>query len=58
MLGVDASRNMIDAAVRDFGEDSSKAEFRVLNCKFLDSDSGVWGVAGDKVYVQSIYPYI
>lgn len=54
VLGVDASPAMIDAAKRDYGERPG-AEFRVLDCCYLQRDEGVVGGGWDKVYAPCLY---
>lgn len=47
VLGVDASPAMIDAAQKDYG--SGKAEFRVVDCCYLEREEDIVNGVWDKV---------
>lgn len=47
VLGIDSSPAMIEAAKRDY--DSAKAEFRVVDCRFLEKESSIVNGSWDKV---------
>lgn len=49
VLGIDSSPAMIEAAKRDYG--GPKAEFRVVDCRFLEGESSIVDGSWDKVYV-------
>lgn len=48
VLGIDASPSMISSAKQDYG--SPKAEFRVVDCRYLDKELDIVNGAWDKVY--------
>jgi hypothetical protein len=45
---------MIEYATRTYGGDSSKAEFRVVDCRFLEKEEAIVGEGWDKVYVYEL----
>lgn len=47
VLGIDASPAMIESAKKDYG--GPKAEFRVLDCRYLDKEGAVVDGSWDKV---------
>jgi ubiquinone/menaquinone biosynthesis C-methylase UbiE len=49
VVGVDSSPSMIESANKDYG--GEKADFRVLDCCYLEQDRGVADGSWDKVYV-------
>ena len=39
VLGIDSSPSMIESATRDYG--SSDVKFRVVDCRYLDKETGI-----------------
>ncbi|CAI6340799.1 unnamed protein product [Periconia digitata] len=56
VLGVDASPQMISAAQDRFG--SKKAEFSVVDCRYLDKESSIVNGSWDKVITNSALHWI
>ncbi|KAL4744133.1 S-adenosyl-L-methionine-dependent methyltransferase [Aspergillus similis] len=56
VLGVDSSPAMIEAAKNDYG--GEKAEFQVLDCRFLEQNSGVADGTWDKVVSNAALHWI
>lgn len=54
VLGVDASPSMIESAKQDYG--STKAEFRVVDCRYMERDAEVVNENWDKVLVLRCDP--
>lgn len=46
-MGIDASPSMIESARKDYGD--SKAEFRVVDCRYLDKEKDIVDGSWDKV---------
>ena len=49
VLGIDASAKMIGAANKNYGNE--KAEFRVIDCRYLDKEQSIVNGSWDKVLV-------
>lgn len=47
VLGIDSSQSMIDSANKDYG--SSKASFRVVDCRYLEKEASIVNGSWDKV---------
>lgn len=47
VLGIDASPSMIESAKKDYG--SPKAEFRIVDCRYLDKEKDIVDGSWDKV---------
>lgn len=47
VLGIDSALAMIDSANKDYG--SAKAEFRVVDCRFLEREKAIVNGGWDKV---------
>jgi ubiquinone/menaquinone biosynthesis C-methylase UbiE len=47
VLGVDASPMMIEAGTKDFS--GNRAEFRVVDCRYLEKDQAILNSSWDKV---------
>ncbi|KAL4864896.1 hypothetical protein BDV12DRAFT_188623 [Aspergillus spectabilis] len=56
VLGIDASPAMIEAASKDYG--GEKAEFRVVDCCYLEQDSSVADGSWDKVVSNAALHWI
>jgi ubiquinone/menaquinone biosynthesis C-methylase UbiE len=48
VLGIDASPSMIESAKQDYG--GPKAEFRVIDCRYLEKQNEIVNGTWDKVY--------
>jgi hypothetical protein len=51
-LGIDSSASMIESANKDYA--SSKASFRVVDCRYLEKETSIVNGSWDKVYVLII----
>ena len=49
VLGIDASPSMVESARQDYG--SSRAEFKVVDCRYMEREDGVVNGNWDKVSV-------
>lgn len=53
VLGIDASPSMIETANKLYGgDDKSKAEFRVVDCRYLQQEPQIVNGTWDKVFVK------
>lgn len=48
VLGIDSSASMIESANKDYA--SSKATFRVVDCRYLEKETSIVNGSWDKVY--------
>lgn len=56
VLGIDSSPSMIESATKDYG--GSNAEFRVVDCRYLERESSILADGWDKVYDHLICPMV
>ncbi|BDD64388.1 hypothetical protein MPDQ_001655 [Monascus purpureus] len=57
VLGLDSSKNLVDAAIRDYSS-LANAEFRVVDCRFLEQETAVVDGSWDKVISNAALHWI